>query len=264
MMSRGAPDAGDPHLHPRNEGDGRFSSEDLGHGFIPVSRCSHQRSALRAGRAQHAPPSSAPLPPSLGCRFASLPSSALCLPSSFDALDIAASVRYCADGGANRLYDRFVKGKGRAEQRDEDGGEDWTDDDAQEDTWLPHLVLGDLDSLRADVRAYYEGKGVAVEQDPDEFSTDLGKNVTRLSSYEAQLDPPQAQHQLVVVGGLSGRLDQTIHTLHALTLLAEKGGRERVWAIGKESAAASITSRSTSPLSARRAASSLSAPRKLS
>ncbi|GAA5862318.1 hypothetical protein JCM1840_004140 [Sporobolomyces johnsonii] len=155
----------------------------------------------------------------------------------FRRLWAAASVRYCADGGANRLYDRFVKGKGRAEQRDEDGRDDWTDHDAHEDNWLPHLVLGDLDSLRADVRAYYASKGVTVEQDSDQFSTDLGKNVARLSAYEAQLDPPQAQHQLVVVGGLSGRLDQTIHTLHALTLLAEKEGRERVWAIGKESAA---------------------------
>ncbi|GAA5997407.1 thiamine diphosphokinase [Rhodotorula paludigena] len=150
----------------------------------------------------------------------------------FRRLWAAASVRFCADGGANRLYDRFVKGKDRAE-------EGWDAElDADEDSWLPDLVLGDLDSLRDDVRRYYEDKGVRVERDPDEFSTDLGKNVARLSRLEAASQPmPGGQYQLVIVGGLSGRLDQTIHTLHALTLLAEKEGRERVWAIGRESAA---------------------------
>ncbi|BGP44608.1 thiamine pyrophosphokinase [Rhodotorula kratochvilovae] len=147
----------------------------------------------------------------------------------FRRLWTAASLRFCADGGANRLYDRFVRGKDRADDWDEQV-------DGDEALWLPDLVLGDLDSLRDDARRYYEGKGVRVEQDPDEFSTDLGKNVSRLAALEAAQDPPR-QHQIVLVGGLSGRLDQTVHTLHALTLLVEKEGRERVWALGKESAA---------------------------
>ncbi|GAA6031960.1 hypothetical protein JCM8097_003362 [Rhodosporidiobolus ruineniae] len=145
----------------------------------------------------------------------------------------AASVRYCADGGANRLYERFVKGKARA--REEDDADAWDEEvDGREENWLPDLVLGDLDSLRPDVRAYYEAKGVRVEHDPDEYSTDLGKNVARLSSHEKTTGQP---HQLVVIGGLSGRLDQTVHTLHALWVLAEKEGRERVWVVGRESAA---------------------------
>ncbi|GAA5876016.1 hypothetical protein JCM16303_006993 [Sporobolomyces ruberrimus] len=143
-----------------------------------------------------------------------------------------ARIRYCADGGANRLYDRFVKGKGKAETNEE-----WTEEDEREENWLPDLVLGDLDSLRLDVKAYYESKGVEVRHDPDEFSTDLGKNVAQLAKYEASLSPASTQLQLVIVGGLSGRLDQTIHTLHALIQLVEKDGREQVWAIGKESAA---------------------------
>ncbi|GAA5897337.1 hypothetical protein JCM6882_001861 [Rhodosporidiobolus microsporus] len=149
----------------------------------------------------------------------------------FRKLWAAASVRYCADGGANRLFERFVKGKGKAEA----GEDQWDDEvDGNEDNWLPDLVLGDLDSLREDVKAYYEAKGVFVERDPDEFSTDLGKNVTRLSQHEKTTQQP---HQLVVIGGLSGRLDQTIHTLHAVWLLAEQEKRERVWVVGRESAA---------------------------
>ncbi|GAA5834870.1 hypothetical protein JCM11251_002047 [Rhodosporidiobolus azoricus] len=149
----------------------------------------------------------------------------------FRKLWAAASVRYCADGGANRLFERFVKGKGKAE-----AGEDGWDEevDGEEQNWLPDLVLGDLDSLREDVRTYYDGKGVLVESDPDEFSTDLGKNVTRLSQHEKTTQQP---HQLIIIGGLSGRLDQTIHTLHAVWLLAEQEKRERVWVVGRESAA---------------------------
>ncbi|GAA5946994.1 hypothetical protein JCM3765_002108 [Sporobolomyces pararoseus] len=143
-----------------------------------------------------------------------------------------ARVRYCADGGANRLFDRFVKGKGKLEP-----SEDWTEEDDREENWLPDLVLGDLDSLRPEVKAYYESKGVEVRHDPDEFSTDLGKNVTELSKYEQSTPEVHSQLQLVIVGGLSGRLDQTIHTLHALIQLVEKEGRQQVWAIGKESAA---------------------------
>ncbi|GAA5980954.1 hypothetical protein JCM10908_003929 [Rhodotorula pacifica] len=165
-----------------------------------------------------------------------------------------ASLRFCADGGANRLYDRFVRGKDRADESDWDQAID-----GNEELWLPDLILGDLDSLKEDVRKYYESKGVTVEQDPDEFSTDLGKNVTRLSAIETGDIPPPAnsharrpalhdqdgatrpQYHLVLIGGLSGRLDQTIHTLHAMTLLADKEKRERVWAIGKESAALLLT-----------------------
>ncbi|TNY20294.1 putative KEX1 protein [Rhodotorula diobovata] len=162
----------------------------------------------------------------------------------FRRLWASASVRLCADGGANRLYDRFVRGKGVARAGEEDEDEGWDPDvDGDEERWLPDYVLGDLDSLREDARRYYEAKGVRVEHDPDEYSTDLGKNVSRLCLLEASSssDPSgpahQQQHQLVIVGGLSGRLDQTVHTLHALTLLVEKEGRERVWAVGRESAA---------------------------
>lgn len=43
------------------------------------------------------------------------------------------------------------------------------------------------------------------------------------------------EHQLVISGGLSGRLDQTVHTIHALMQLAVV--RERTWAVGAESIA---------------------------
>ncbi|SCZ90394.1 BZ3500_MvSof-1268-A1-R1_Chr1-3g01961 [Microbotryum saponariae] len=165
----------------------------------------------------------------------------------FRKLWAAASVRYCADGGANRLYDAYrSKEPSQAARTNRDDPTTIHDDD---DDMIPDLIKGDLDSLRDDVRAYYESKNVFIVHDPDQYSTDLGKCVVALTEYETKLAtqatpstsnepaPPRTpiQHQLVIVGGLSGRLDQTIHTLHALTLLDQE--REMTWAVGKESLA---------------------------
>lgn len=104
---------------------------------------------------QHAPAAAARLPPPLGLRY--VPRSPSSRPTARRLTRFpprpTATLRFCADGGANRLYDRFVRGKGR-----QDDGE-WDDaTDADEDAWLPDFVLGDLDSLRDDVRRYYEAK----------------------------------------------------------------------------------------------------------
>ena len=88
----------------------------------------------------------------------------------------------CADGGANRLHD-VLNG-------------DRVDD------FLPDLLKGDLDSVREDVRRYYETrvsrcyiiipcshvcrfrKGVRVVRDDDQDSTDLIKCVRSLQEKE--------------------------------------------------------------------------------
>lgn len=68
-----------------------------------------------------------------------------------------ASVRYCADGGANRLYQRYARQlqprRGPASSANDDDDED---DDA--DTFLPDMIKGDLDSLKPQVRDYYASK----------------------------------------------------------------------------------------------------------
>ncbi|KAI5479907.1 hypothetical protein MNV49_002465 [Pseudohyphozyma bogoriensis] len=126
------------------------------------------------------------------------------------------SLRFCADGGANRLYDAYVKPL----------------QEGAEDRFLPDLIRGDLDSLRPDAQEYYISKNVVVQRDPDQDSTDLGKCVAALVEKENESGQ---KYQLVIVGGLSGRLDQTAHTIHALTRLAEE--RESTWAVGRESVA---------------------------
>ena len=50
--------------------------------------------------------------------------------------------------------------------------------------YLPDLIKGDLDSLRPDVRAFYEAHGVPVVQQDDQDSTDLMKCIQALEEKE--------------------------------------------------------------------------------
>lgn len=65
----------------------------------------------------------------------------------------------------------------------------------------------------------------------------MGKCIASLVEHE--LAHGGKEHQLILSGGLSGRLDQTVHTMHALTLLGET--REYTWAVGAESVACVLT-----------------------
>ena len=55
---------------------------------------------------------------------------------------------------------------------------------ADRHSYQPDLIKGDLDSLRPDVRAFYETLGVPVIRDRDQNSTDLGKCIATLPDFE--------------------------------------------------------------------------------
>jgi thiamine pyrophosphokinase len=59
----------------------------------------------------------------------------------------------CADGGANRLHD-VLNGGNSADATIDDTAT--TTADHRVDNYLPDLLKGDLDSVREDVRRYYE------------------------------------------------------------------------------------------------------------
>lgn len=64
------------------------------------------------------------------------------------------SMKLCADGGANRLYDSFYRPRGKKDDAQEEGKEQRRED--RREDYLPDAIIGDLDSLRSDVREYYE------------------------------------------------------------------------------------------------------------
>lgn len=106
-----------------------------------------------------------------------------------------ATLRLCADGGANRLLDTF--------------GQSCT---------LPHEIRGDLDSLRNEVEQFFADKKVKITRAASEYATDLQKCIIAVEEYEEEHNEELV---VVILGGLSGRLDQTMHTFHVLCQLSK-------------------------------------------
>ena len=125
------------------------------------------------------------------------------------------------------------------------------------------MIKGDLDSIRPEVKTYYLSQvredcpqgyimyclmnvqGVPVSQDPDQYSTDLMKCITEVESREHGLAAKvslvntavahKRQYRLLLIGGLSGRVDQTVHTMALLHKMRKT--RPRTFVLSSESLA---------------------------
>lgn len=75
-------------------------------------------------------------------------------------------------------------------------------------------MAGDFDSIRPEVKKYYEDIGVIVKHSKDQNSTDFMKCVRYTERYLLK------EFDIVVLGGLGGRVDQSFHSLHHLYLSA--------------------------------------------
>ncbi|KAK4999130.1 thiamine pyrophosphokinase [Elasticomyces elasticus] len=115
----------------------------------------------------------------------------------------------CADGGANRLLDCL--------NHDES-----TVFDPLE--YLPDTIHGDLDSLRDDVRTFYERYGVEVTKDPDQYSTDFGKAMKKVAAL-----PSHGTQDVVILGTISGRVDQGLGLLHEMYREQLRRSHLRLW-----------------------------------
>lgn len=134
----------------------------------------------------------------------------------FDALWESSTIRVCADGGANRLY-------------------------TSRPSLLPHLVIGDLDSLSPAVSAHYQSMGVEVRRVHDQDRNDLDKALEALATSgiagrareegedgeEEEGATPGGDDEddgarghwydhVVVYGAFGGRFDQEMASLQAL------------------------------------------------
>ncbi len=137
--------------------------------------------------------------------------------------------RLCADGGANRLFDLLSESH-RAEFVCYGCSRILSHLLISEQ--LPHLIHGDLDSLRADVREYYASKGVVVSQDTDQYTTDFGKAMHKILGLQDHLSSPL---DVLVLGSLAGRVDQGLGFLHEM--FREQGAHEnlKIWLFSERS-----------------------------
>lgn len=114
-------------------------------------------------------------------------------PDVYNAVFANAVYKVAADGGANRLYSLSTSSPSFK-----------LDVDA---------VIGDLDSLRPEARKFWENKDVPIIHDPDQNSTDFTKAVKLIKS-----SSDRSNIDIVILGGLGGRVDQGLSVLHHLYL----------------------------------------------
>lgn len=104
---------------------------------------------------------------------------------------------------------------------------------------LPDVIHGDLDSLRDDVRDYYAAHGVEVSRDGDQYSTDFGKTMDKISSRVSS----EAMQDVLVLGTLGGRVDQGLGLLHELIREEVKHPNLRMWLFSESSVSFILKSR---------------------
>jgi thiamine pyrophosphokinase len=113
-----------------------------------------------------------------------------------------ATLVVCADGGANRLFD--LSGM-------------WSQ-------VRVNAIVGDLDSLRPEVEEHFSHRGVIIEKNADQESTDFQKCLKWIRKRTAQPKVSGAgedlptQVDVVAIGGLGGRVDQGFSGIHHLYL----------------------------------------------
>ncbi|KAJ2896100.1 thiamine pyrophosphokinase [Coemansia aciculifera] len=114
----------------------------------------------------------------------------------FELLWARASHRICVDGGGNRLYDlgKSTDTLGKC---------------------IPDAIVGDLDSLREEPRAYFALRGTDIHHISDQNSTDFMKGLQYLDRVRRAGKQPD-ECVVVVWGGLGGRLDHILHTLKVM------------------------------------------------
>jgi len=83
----------------------------------------------------------------------------------------------------------------------------------------PHAIVGDLDSLRDDVKGYYQSRGASIVKDPDQYSTDFTKCLKHIIQDRPSSD--RSRIRVLVWGSLGGRADQSFSLVHHLYLAGQ-------------------------------------------
>jgi len=126
-------------------------------------------------------------------------------PGMCKALWRGAGLKICADGGANRLYDML--------------------EPAARPQYVPDHIIGDLDSVREDVDAFYAKHGSRMTEVAEQDTNDMEKCVRFVVSARAAAGAAGRQGSTLVpvLGALGGRLDQEMANINALYKFHDHG-----------------------------------------
>ncbi|KAJ5442234.1 thiamine pyrophosphokinase eukaryotic [Penicillium cf. griseofulvum] len=131
---------------------------------------------------------------------------------AFGVLSRYASYIICADGGANRLFDM-------PEVNEESKVSDIYRLDYLHNALrlgqLPDSIIGDLDSIRPAVREHYEKLGV------DHSFPRKGKPTNGANGSTSTSPSDQSPLEIVILGGLGGRVDQAFSQVHHLYMMTQ-------------------------------------------
>ncbi|KAJ9653193.1 thiamine pyrophosphokinase [Neophaeococcomyces mojaviensis] len=108
----------------------------------------------------------------------------------------------CADGGGNRLMKY--------------------EEDTELRKRLPDAIVGDLDSLSIEAADYWKCKGVKIVRYADQYATDFTKSLRWMRQEWDKQKGEDAELDVVVMGGLGGRVDQGFSQIHHLYMVHQQ------------------------------------------
>ncbi|KAK5062999.1 hypothetical protein LTR84_005075 [Exophiala bonariae] len=153
--------------------------------------------------------------------------------NALNAVISTASLLVCADGGADRLL-AYEQQTGTTATGSAPNGSS-NDNNSHKGQYrhrLPDAIIGDLDSLSRRAEEHYRERGVLVVKDPDQYSTDFTKCLSwiRGTMGDAPMD-------VVVLGGLGGRVDQGFSQIHHLFMAENDPSllRGRIYLLSEQS-----------------------------
>lgn len=97
------------------------------------------------------------------------------------------------DGGSNELYETLSK---------------------YDETFIPHCIIGDFDSLKPECQDFYQSKGVEICPTPDQDYNDFTKALRFISEKNGKFNIKATS--IYVLGAFGGRMDQVFANIDAL------------------------------------------------
>ena len=86
--------------------------------------------------------------------------------------------------------------------------------------YIPQVIIGDLDSVRNDVRDFYQKNGTLINKISSQDNTDFEKTIIYIK--ELEMKQENFNFAVFAMGAFGGRMDQTLSNIHVLSKYTHK------------------------------------------